>query len=203
MFALYVFSAVVGLSLLALGMLGGEGGPDDFEFDLDVDGDLDAPGGDASWKKFFSLRAGAYFMAGFGATGLLLTFLDTAPLLTLGLALGMGVGSGGLIVSLFGWLRRSEGGFATPSDSYIGAMGEVRLPIRETTPGSVAIQHRGRTLVMRARPMGEPKSDPSTWTRILVVDVEDRQGILLVQPAGEFLSDHSGGDDPDAPQLNP
>ncbi len=194
MLALYVFAAVVGLSLLALGALGGEAGPDEFE--LQLDGDLDATSSDVSWKKWLSMRSAAYFMAGFGGTGLLLTLLDAAPALTLGLALVMGVAAGAFVIALFGWLQQSEGGFATASDSYIGALGEVRVPIGETAPGSVAIEHGGRTLTMRARPMGDPKSDPSTWRRVLVVDVEDRQGILLVQPVGEFLADPTDDDEP-------
>ncbi|GEM_PF-1148870 len=194
MLALYVFAAVVGLSLLALGALGGEAGPDEFE--LQFDGDLDAGSTDLSWKKWFSMRSAAYFMAGFGGTGLLLTLLDAAPTLTLGLALVMGIASGAFVIALFGWLQTSEGGFAAAADSYIGALGEVRVPIGKTAPGSVAIQHGGRTLTMRARPLGEPDSDPSTWRRVLVVDVEDHRGILLVQPVGEFLTDPMGDDNP-------
>jgi len=187
MFALYIFAAIVGVSLLAMGALGGDGGPDDL--DLEWEGDLDAAGADASWKKGFSMRAVAYFLAGFGATGLLLTLIDVAALLTFGLALGMGMFAAALIVVLFRWLRSSEGGFAKDAQGYIGAVGQVRVPIREDAPGSVAIEHRGRLLIMRARAMGTPESDPSTWSRVLVVDVDDGRGILLVQPVGEFLAD--------------
>lgn len=35
MLAIYVFAAVVGLSLLALGMLSGEGGVDELDLELD------------------------------------------------------------------------------------------------------------------------------------------------------------------------
>ena len=203
MLALYVFAAVVGLSLLALGALGGEGGPDEFELDLELDGDLDASGLDSSWKKWLSMRSAAYFMAGFGATGLLLTYLDAPALVTLGVALVMGVASGAFILMLFRWLRQSEGGFSAPSDDYIGAVGTVRVPIQQDAPGSVAIEHGGRTLVLRARPLGEPESDPSSWRRVLVVDVEDRHGILLVQPAGEFLTGQTGEDPPNPASLSP
>lgn len=201
MLAIYVFAAVVGLSLLALGMISGEGGVD--ELDLELDGDLDAEAGDASWQKYFSMRSAAYFMAGFGATGVLLGWTGAGPFWTLLLALGMGTVAAAFITALFGWLRRSEGGFADSSDDYIGAVGDMRLPIRGSTPGSVAIQHRGRTLVLRARSMGEPESDPSTWGRVLVVDVEEDLGILLVQPAGDFLSDgeFGGGSAPAAPEF--
>jgi hypothetical protein len=189
MFALYIFSAIVGVSLLALGALGGDGGPDDIELDWKGDLDLASAGSDASWKKAFSMRAAAYFLAGFGATGLLLTLVEVAAVLTFGLALGMGGFSAALIVVLFGWLRSSEGGFAKDAQGYIGAVGQVRVPIREGAPGSVAIEHRGRLLTMRARAMGTPDSDPSTWSRVLVVDVDEGRGILLVQPVGEFLAD--------------
>lgn len=201
MFALYVFASVVGVSLLALGMLGGEGGPDEFE--LDFDGDFDAGEADSSWKKAFSLRSAAYFMAGFGATGVLLTFFETTPGVTLAIAVAMGGFSAVLVAALFGWLRRSEGGFSTTADSYIGAVGEVRLPIRDRTPGSVAIEHEGRVLVMRALAMGTPESDPSTWSRVLVVDVEESQGLLLVQPVGEFLADESDSGRPDGGPPSP
>ncbi len=193
MLPVYIFAAIVGGSLLALGMLGGEGGPDEFE-GLQLDGELDLAGDgvDSSWKKAFSMRSAAYFLAGFGITGLLLTLIETGAALTFGLAVGMGVLAATMIVLLFGWLRGSEGGFATPSDSYIGAVGQVRVPIRGETPGSVQIEHRGRSLTMRARALGQTDSDPSEWRRVLVVDVDDRQGILLVQPVEAFLADGEG-----------
>lgn len=189
MIALYIFAAIVGGSLLALGALGGDGGADEIEFEWDDDMDLASAGSDGSWKKAFSMRAMAYFLAGFGATGLLLTFIEAAALLTFVLALGMGIVAAAFIVVLFRWLRGSEGGFSKDAGSYIGAVGQVRVPIREGTPGSVAIEHQGRRLTMRARALGDPDSDPSTWNQVLVVDVDEDRGILLVQPVGEFLAD--------------
>lgn len=194
MLSFYVFASIVGLSLLALGALGGDS---DAEMDLgaEVD-DLDISGvddlgtsEDAAWKRAFSLRSVAYFLAGFGATGLLLTLIGAAPALTALLAVGMGAFAALLVIVLFGWLRSTEGGFARSSDAYVGSVGRVRVAIRPSVPGTVDIEHNGQVITMRARALGNSDSDPAGWTDVLVVDVDPEEGMLLVQPIDELLVD--------------
>jgi hypothetical protein len=186
MLSFYVFCAIVGLGLLALGALGG-GEADELDVpDLEKDFGGSA---DTHWKKLFSMRALAYFAAGFGSTGVLLTLVGAGAALTLLLSLGMGGSAAAFVLALFGWLRSTEGGFAQDANAYIGAPGRVKVPIRPPVPGSVDIEHQGRVLTMRALAHGEPESDPSTWNEVLVVDVDPGRGILLVQPLDRFLAD--------------
>lgn len=187
MIALYLFSAIVGVGLLALGALGGDSGADDL--DMPDVGDTAGSDSDGSWRNVFSLRSVSYFMAGFGATGSLLTLIDASPLLTFVLAGGMGSFAAAVVLVLFGWVRATEGGFDSSSTAYIGATGRVRVPIHASVPGTVDIEHGGRVLTMRARAHARPESDPSSWTDVIVVDVDAAKGIVLVQPVETFLAD--------------
>jgi hypothetical protein len=209
---LYVFSLVLGGGFLALSVFGDLfGGHSDVDMDADLGGfdghlELDAGGMemdvghldvDASHAelsadaghlatKILSIRTVCYSLFGFGAVGTLLTFAWTQnPFLTAAFAMVGGISSGAVINSAFGFVRRSESGEIQGERSYAGAQGRVIIPIKAEVQGRVVVERAGRRVKLRALPHPSAQGDPSTWTRVFVVDME--KGVALVAPFEEGM----------------
>jgi hypothetical protein len=178
MLPIYLFATILGGGLLLLGMLGGEGDLGD-----GVDTDLEIAGKGPGWKHAFSFQAAAYAMAAFGLTGAVLTWVGAAAPLTLVLALVMGVASGSLVGLVFGWLKRSQGGFAEPSDHYIGGVGRTEIRIRSGGRGRISLIHRGRAFTLPAVSSGGEidRDEP-----VVIIDVVD--GVAHVERAPRELT---------------
>ena len=210
--ALYVFSLVLGGGFLALSVFGDLfGGHSDVDMDADLGGfdghlELDAGGMemdvghldvDASHAelsadaghlatKILSIRTVCYSLFGFGAVGTLLTFAWTQnPFLTAAFAMVGGISSGAVINSAFGFVRRSESGEIQGERSYAGVQGRVIIPIKAKVQGRVVVERAGRRVKLRALPHPSAQGDPSTWTRVFVVDME--KGVALVAPFEEGM----------------
>lgn len=177
-----------GLDLDAGGLELDAGGLDMDAGHLDVDAahaELDADAGHIA-AKIFSIRTLFYSLFGFGSVGTLLTYVWSAdPLLTAAFAVLSGLASGATINTAFGWVRKSESGGLLSETTYAGVRGRVTLPIRPDVPGKIVVQRGGKRLELRALPHSSGKGDPSTWTQILVVDME--KGIALVAPIDEEM----------------
>jgi hypothetical protein len=209
---LYVFSLVLGGGFLALSVFGDLfGGHSDVDMDADLGGfdghlELDAGGMemdvghldvDASHAelsadaghlatKILSIRTVCYSLFGFGAVGTLLTFAWTQnPFLTAAFAMVGGISSGAVINSAFGFVRRSESGEIQGERSYAGAQGRVIIPIKAEVQGRVVVERAGRRVKLRALPHPSAQGDPSTWTRVFVVEME--KGVALVAPFEEGM----------------
>lgn len=201
MIALYVFSLVLGGGFLALSLfgdlfgghadvdLGGGLGDADVDFDAHFDGDAgghDGPDAAHAASKIFSLRTVIYSLFGFGAVGTLITYLGVgaSPSTTAALSAATGLASGALINTLFGWVRRTGSGELEEDDVFDGHLGRVTLPI-EGGGGKILVEIAGREVELRALPhtsaLGE--SDPATWRRVLVVEME--RGIAYVTPVAD------------------
>ena len=154
MLAAYIFSLVVGGGLLALTLFG------DF-FDsvvdgdaaIDLDGDADVISGGSEIAQLLSLRALVYTLFGFGGAGLVLHLIwaGAQPLLTAVIAGGMGLGSGALVSTVFGYLKRTEAGAIRGEKSLVGLRGKVIMTIADGDTGAVRIRSGERQYQMRAR----------------------------------------------------
>lgn len=160
----------------------------DAALDLELDADADLAGGSgvdaggAPAAAIFSLRALLFALLGFGATGTLLTALGAAPSspLTLVLSVGAGLSVGVAVGALLGYLRRSDTHSRPGDQGFRGLTGRVVLPVGVESPGQVVVHRGSREHAVRALPHPAARSDPSEWTRVMVVEMKD--GIAYVGP---------------------
>lgn len=177
----YWFAFVVGAGMVLFSLLGdhGDGGAD-----TDT-GDIGHHGADGF--KILSLRNATYFLFAFGASGVLLEWLWRGEhgFLRALVAVTLGLVGGGLSSLVFGWLRRSESGELRGDSSWIGAMGEVTLPLSLDGTGKVLVTRGQREQELLARPFDESAPEPERWRSVMVVEM--RQGIALVAPTDPAL----------------
>jgi hypothetical protein len=178
MLSIYLFAAILGGGLLLIGMLGGEGDMGD-----GVDADVDLDGKVPGWKHAFSFQTAAYALAAFGLTGTALSLLGASALATLVLAAAMGLVGGTLVGMVFGWLRRSQSGFAEPSDHYIGGIGRAEVRIPSDGRGRIELVHKGHAFTLPATSTGGEIDRHET---VVVIDVVD--GVALVDRAPKELT---------------
>ena len=192
MLTAYIFCLAVGGGFLALSLFGDflEGDVDidaDVDVDMDVDGDaLSHAGGIA---QFFSLRAAINALFGFGAAGALLHLLwdGNQPVVTAAVAGGVGVASGALISSVFGYLKRTESGALRGEQSFVGLTGEVSLEISPGSRGSVTVRRGDRRVRIRAQVADTYRRTDALGAGQPVVVVEMKDGIASVSPVGPKL----------------
>lgn len=204
----YLFALVVGGGLLLLSAFSDFFGDADVDagdvdldasgFDLDTDGldldtdglDLDTdgldadaltgPAGGAHGLKILSLRSLTYLLFGIGATGTILTWLGTNPVVT-ALAAGVaGVLTMTLVLSTFRYLARTESGGLEGEQGFVGLPAEITVPINAQGHGRVMVRRRDRTFELAARPFEARDGSPQEWRSVVVVDMEG--GVALVAP---------------------
>ena len=189
MTALYWFAMVVGVGMALFSVFA----------DTHGHGDVDAGVHDASHGvdsyKALSLRNATYFLFAFGVTGVALTWIwgGTRGLLTAILALGIGGVGAGLSTAVFGWLRKSDSGDMPGDRAWLGASGQVMLPLSHGGTGKIMVTRGGRSQELLARPFDDDASQPETWSTVMVLEIRD--GIALVAPNEELTLDEP------APQL--
>jgi len=140
--------------------------------------------GDHEGYRLLSFRTAIYFLFGFGASGVLLTFAWGArrPVATAVAALVVGSLAAWLCAALFRWVGRGEAGALAGDRALVGATGVVTLPLPPDGTGKVLVQVGGRELELLARPLEDTgPGDPSSWTDVMVVDVVD--GVAVVTPS--------------------
>ncbi|MDE2784638.1 MAG: hypothetical protein OXK77_16920 [Gemmatimonadota bacterium] len=190
MLAAYIFSLVVGGGLLALNLCGDFLDSDvDADAGIDLDGDADAISGGSEIAKLLSLRSLVYALFGFGGAGLVLHMIwaGAQPVLTALIAGGMGLGSGALVSTVFGYLKRTEAGEIQGERALVGLSGRIVMAIGDGETGAVRIRSGERQYQMRAR--ADPPSGAvqalEAGRAIVVVDVKD--GVALVTPIDNKL----------------
>ena len=190
MLAAYIFSLVVGGGLLALNLLGDFLDSDvDADAGIDLDGDADAISGGSEIAKLLSLRSLVYALFGFGGAGLVLHLIwaGAQPVLTALIAGGMGLGSGALVSTVFGYQKRTEAGEIQGERALVGLSGKIVMAIADGETGAVRIRSGERQYQMRARadlPSGAAQA-LEAGRAIVVVDVKD--GVALVTPIDSKL----------------
>ncbi|MCP4594280.1 MAG: hypothetical protein GY842_26420 [bacterium] len=129
----------------------------DVDFDIDVDAAMHAdvgPAGDVastadaaesalSLASWLSIRFAVFFVATFGAVGVVLTHMTTmgrGVVLAFALASGGAVGQG--VHQAFRYLRRTSGNSAPQPRDYVHKLARVTIPIADAKKGEIALQVR-------------------------------------------------------------
>jgi hypothetical protein len=187
MTALYWFAMVVGVGMyLFSAFAGATGAHHDVGGDAHIDGDTHH---DIDSYKLLSLRNATYFLFAFGVTGVALSSIwgGSRGLLTALLALFIG-GTGAAISTLaFGWMKKSESGDMPGDRAWLGASGQVVLPLSAGGTGKIFVSRGGRSQELLARPFDDHATSPETWSNVMVLEIRD--GIALVAP-NEELTPH-------------
>ena len=196
MTALYWFAMVVGVGMYLFSALAGAtGGHDVGGHDAHVGADAHH---DIDSYKLLSLRNATYFLFAFGVSGVALTWLwgGTRGLLTALLALFIGSTGAAISTLAFGWLKKSESGDMPGDRAWLGASGQVVLPLSGGGgggTGKIFVSRGGRSQELLARPFDDDAERPETWSTVMVLEIRD--GIALVAPNEELTPDDV------APQL--
>lgn len=190
MLSAYIFSLVVGGGILALTLFGDFFDSDvDADAGIDLDGDADVLTDGSEIAKLLSLRSLVYTLFGFGGAGVVLHLIwgGAQPLLTALIAGGMGLGSGVLVSTVFGYLKRTEAGAIQGERALVGLSGRVLMTIPDGETGAVRIRSGERQYRMRARADIPPGAAQTleAGRSVVVVDVKD--GVALVTPIDDKL----------------
>ena len=177
MFSLYLFSLIVGGSMIVFSLVGGH---DSHGGHFGDAGHHDVHGHEAA--KWFSLRTLTYFLFVFGGVGAVLTKtwnVATMPLILL-LAAVSGLGVGAIVSFAFNYLRSTDSGVREADDSFVGLTGTVSLPIGSGGMGKVLVRTGDRTYELIARPRDAADKNAPQWKSVIVVDMN--RGTALVTP---------------------
>jgi hypothetical protein len=144
----YLFAAIVGIGLLAfsLGDDGHSGGHDTPHFDIGHahTGDL--------FLGFFKPRNIIFFLAGFGVTGSLLTWLGRSAIITAILAVVMGLFAMSATHFTFRYLRKTESGAEVVGDQALeGSVARVSVTVTPESRGRIVCTVGGREVHVVAR----------------------------------------------------
>ncbi len=141
-------------------------------------------GGAAGLATWFSIRFVVFFLAAFGAIGVILTHIAGARAsLCLAAALigGLVIGQG--VHQAFRLIRRSSGDSTPQPQDYVNRLGRVTVHIWHPDPGEVVIQVRGAERFVPAIAAGEVKRFDVGED---VVVVGYRTGVAEVVSKAEF-----------------
>src|SRR5262245_9855291 len=176
----YWLSLVLGGGAFLLSLLGGMFGAHD-----PVTHDFHVHTEDFDWGRIFSIRNLTYLLFGFGATGVLLSWIwrGERDLLVAVLAAFTGASAWMFSALLFGYLRQSESGERPTDRTLIGRVGHITLPLQRGGTGKVQITRGGQTQELLARPMDDDDANAEQWKSVVVVEMRD--GIALVTPYTE------------------
>lgn len=171
MTGLYLFCLIVGLPLLLwMAFAGDADGGDGIGFDVDGDGPM-AP---------IPLSAIAFFLATFGAIGVVGDLTDTPFGITLLAAAGLGVAAGWGSRALIRWVGSSEASSEVADHELEGTIAKVALPVSAEHRGKIILDIAGAREQMTAAPADGSTIDAGE--RVVVVRIE--QGVALVAPLG-------------------
>jgi membrane protein implicated in regulation of membrane protease activity len=159
MLGIYLLAAIVGAGALVFSLLGGEhdaghGDAGDVGHDADAGHDAHAAhgGGGEIILGLFRPRNLVFFLAAFGLTGTVPTWLAAPAFGTLMAALAMGAGAMLTTHATFTWLRRSESASDVVSDhAFEGRTARVVLPVESGQRGRVACVLAGQEHYITAR----------------------------------------------------
>jgi hypothetical protein len=210
--AAYWISLIVGAGMLILSALGGSGHSDvdvqgatgvDFHADADVSVDSSVAGADfhaeighpdavhathaheaAALSTWFSVRFAVFFLAMFGAVGVILTYFAALPTsLTCGLALAGGAIVGQGAHQIMRLIQRTSGNSTPQPVDYVNKLARVTIPVKHPDQGEVVLQVRGTERYIPAIAAGNVK-DFDTGDEVVVVTY--RAGVAQVISRAEF-----------------
>ena len=183
MTAVFAFAAIVGWPfLLFFVFFGGEDG-DVVDADLDLDTDLDSDleisdsfGGGiaAAVLSLLSFRSIIFFLAFFGATGLILDALSTGSAVTLVVAIALGLFAASLNNRVFRYLKSSSIAGNVSDLALSGAVGRVTIPISVDSRGRITCEVEGRTINLTAVPFdAKEEGEFAVGESVVVVEVNE------------------------------
>jgi hypothetical protein len=175
----YLFATVLGVGLIAfsLGDDGGSGGHDTPHLGI-----AHAHTGDLFFG-FFKPRNIIFFLAAFGLTGSLLTWLGRSSLLTAILAIAMGLFIMATTHVTFRWLGKTESGANVVGDHVLeGSVARVTVTVTAESRGRVACVVGGREVHVLARLAPGAEAALEAGREVLVVRMID--GEAEVSPYG-------------------
>lgn len=183
MLGVYLFAAVLGCGLLVFSFgddHGGQGHGVDVHHGFA--GAIHPHVGDVL-LGFFRPRNLIFFLAAFGLTGSLLTWLGTSFAPTLLAAAGMGTGALLVTGALFRWLGRSDSAMDVVGDAELeGTMARVVIPVGEGQRGRIACTIGGREVHLIARLAPGVGQALETGREVVVVRMAD--GEAEISPFG-------------------
>jgi membrane protein implicated in regulation of membrane protease activity len=185
MTVVYLVSAILGWPLVLFFILfSGEEGGGDGGLDIDADVDVEPGSGEVSSLAgdLLSIRSLAFFLALFGVTGLVLTWLDVHPVLTFAAALGLGSFALWLNVTVMRYLRGSSVGTEVSDRVLEGRPARVVLPVGPDRRGRISLEVQGQVIYLVARPYRAGSFD--VGTQVVVVEVD--RGAALVASLEEL-----------------
>ena len=197
----YLFALVLGFILLGASLLMGGDNDSDADFDADADADFggDADFGDADFDAdaglgdadashdthgdlggFFgvlgSTRFWMFFSAFFGLTGIIFDVFELAkPMVSLGLAIGVGFVTGWTAVTLIRRLSANDTGVAAGVDDYVGKSGEMLLAAGPGRIGKLRIELKGTTVDVLA----ESEEPIAKGEQALIVAMHDHKASVV------------------------
>ena len=183
----YLFSLIVGGFFVLLSIFGGELDSDaevdmDIDADFDMDADFDAGadiGAGAGFVDLFSVRALFLFLAFFGLSGKVFSWMNIDPTLTAILATTMGllVGLGGnYIIKQFAYKHVSSN---VEVHELKGKTAKVLLPFSAGEKGKISLVIKGNQLRLTARPLDDASKEAFNQGEEVVV-VRTENGIAEV-----------------------
>jgi membrane protein implicated in regulation of membrane protease activity len=118
---------------------------------IDGGADMHGPGVLDILFLMFSIRFWSFFTAFFGLTGVGLSYINGVGIITLAVAIGMGLVAGYGVSYLFKIMSRANTSTDVGYGDMIGQIGEVLLPVSEESRGKVRLTIKGHTLDMSAK----------------------------------------------------
>lgn len=178
MLYLYVFSLVLGGTVLAVSLfVGGHsdadaGGHGDASGHTDASsvGDTDHAGLEAFIVRLFSVRFWTFFLTFFGLTGLVLLTFDLAPAWLTGLlSAAMGLVTGIGAIWAVGLVGREDSNSSAYVADLVGKTGKILVPCGPKQAGKVRIEARGMLSDLVARSVDDKEF--AAGTEVIVVEV--------------------------------
>lgn len=211
----YWIAMIVGGGLVLMSTFGGgdsHGDVDvhtdvDFDADMDADFDVDAhdldvdtthhadgafadAGSAATW---FSIRFVVFFLAAFGAVGVVLTHLsDVGPGATVGAALLAGLVIGQCVHQLMRVMRRTSGDSTPVRADYVNRKGRVTIAVEHPHKGEIVLTVRGAQRYVPAVSKHADRSYP-VGTTVGVADYQGGVAEVVSIEEFEFLRDAERG----------
>ncbi|NND04344.1 MAG: hypothetical protein HKN91_16330 [Acidimicrobiia bacterium] len=162
------------------------------DFDLDVDADVDfeadvqggaleAATGVSEWvSSLLTFRTLIFFMAFFGAVGIVLSLFDYSEPVPFISALGLGTIAGATNARLMSYLKRSETSSHLTQRDISGSTARVVLPVGQERRGRVEVDMGGQPQFMVALPYRPNAAEMAQGAQVVVVEVRD--GTAYVAP---------------------
>jgi membrane protein implicated in regulation of membrane protease activity len=126
----------------------------------------------AAMSTWFSLRFAVFFLAMYGATGVILTYLSGAStwmVFSLALVIGLAVGQGAH--QTFRFVRRTSGDSTPRTLDYVNRLGRVTIAVIPPEQGEVALEVRGTERFVPA--VAAERTGFDVGDEVVVVDYRD------------------------------